>query len=433
MPECASGDGACPTPQPPPSQGTCNDGIRGQGESGVDCGGPCAKRCVDCVPVKASTYIVDGTMCGAEESCAEIVFAPPQPPAGDVGCRAPCDIGEEYCEQGSVYLQRPGYACGSPDAERLSGSTNVHARGVGVEETGGVGVLKSDVWKLNRQWDIVNDGQPTVCYQPTPDNTVQQSSCGVECVAEWRREGMKVRNPNAPEPYRPKQSLVEKKNPTCVDEQTVEVGIDGNNGTYGCDLVVTVRDTVMEVDALSTCGTDNVCGYVDLLKQGAACGSTLMGDYIARGLPARAVADRSDLRRADVPSAMIHRAWGLSAADHVCWRPRVGAAAKGVTGCRAAVDDCSLLAMPPAKDEEEDSGSTDSVAIGVLVTLGVLALAAVVALLAYKSKMKKKASPGAIVHTPPGMKDGAAPYSEATSLNESPRRVVNVNVDAVDI
>ena len=45
---CSSGllchaDGQCRT-----IYGTCNDGIRNQGEDGVDCGGPCEKNCADC-------------------------------------------------------------------------------------------------------------------------------------------------------------------------------------------------------------------------------------------------------------------------------------------------------------------------------------------------------------------------------------------------
>eukprot|EP00756_Hemistasia_phaeocysticola_P008013 Hpha_TRINITY_DN14466_c0_g2::TRINITY_DN14466_c0_g2_i1::g.157262::m.157262 len=433
MPECSKGDGACPTPAPPAAHGTCDDGLRGGSESGVDCGGPCAKRCVECPPVEANSYIVDGTDCGPDESCAEVVLAAPQPPTGEVGCEAPCGMEEEYCEEGTVYLQRPGSLCGSAEAVLLSGAMKVYARGTGVSEAGGVGVMKSDVGKMTKRWDVISEGQPTVCYTPSSNafTVAQLSTCsGLACTAEWRRDSSSVRTPNTPESFTPSKSLVEKKNAECVDNGTAggKVGIDGGNGSFGCDLVVTVQDAAVDSSAKSTCASDDVCGFVDLLKAGTSCGSSEISDYVARGVPARTVEGRSDLRRAEVPSAMIRRTWGKSAADHVCWRARLGAAAKGVTPCRTAVDDCSQLEV---QEEEEDGASVSPAATGALIALSVVAVVAVVALLMLKGKTK--ASPGAVVHTPPGMRDETttAPYSEATSLTASPRRVVNVDVDAV--
>ncbi len=85
-----SGDGCSglclfEAPTPPPSRGaSCNDGLHNQGETGIDCGGPCSLACPTCV---------DGTLNQGEES---------------VDCGGPCQAcGEEEGEDPEACSAEP--------------------------------------------------------------------------------------------------------------------------------------------------------------------------------------------------------------------------------------------------------------------------------------------------------------------------------------
>lgn len=102
----------CGGPCPPCP--TCSDGIQNQGETGVDCGGPCpaCATCSDCIQNQGETGIDCGGPCPACETCEKTLPL--------TGIFAACPQGTHGASGASVCADGP---CGATDFSDLCAAT----------------------------------------------------------------------------------------------------------------------------------------------------------------------------------------------------------------------------------------------------------------------------------------------------------------------
>lgn len=86
----------CVGSTPPPAE-TCSDGIQNQGETGVDCGGPCAAcpSCNDGIQNQGETDVDCGGPCSACPTCSDGVQNGDETGVDCGGSCSPCDTGGE--------------------------------------------------------------------------------------------------------------------------------------------------------------------------------------------------------------------------------------------------------------------------------------------------------------------------------------------------
>ena len=147
---------------------TCSDGIQNQGETGVDCGGPCdaCESCDDGIQNQGETGVDCGGPCDACESCDDGIQN-----QGETGvdCGGPCDACET-CDDGIQNQGETGIDCGGPCAPCNTGggcsyvAIDFHdfESGLGIWNDGG-----SDCARV-RYSTAANSGQYTIRLR---DNT----------------------------------------------------------------------------------------------------------------------------------------------------------------------------------------------------------------------------------------------------------------------
>ncbi len=86
------------SPPPPPAE-TCNDGIQNQGETGVDCGGPCTAcaSCNDGIQNQGETGVDCGGPCSACPTCNDGIQNQGETGVDCGGPCSPCDTGGSDC------------------------------------------------------------------------------------------------------------------------------------------------------------------------------------------------------------------------------------------------------------------------------------------------------------------------------------------------
>ena len=110
------GGGSGPTP-------TCNDGIQNQGETGVDCGGPCTAcaSCNDGIQNQGETGVDCGGPCSACPSCNDGIQNQGET---DVDCGGPC-AACPTCNDGVQNQGETGVDCGGPCSPCGGGGSTV--------------------------------------------------------------------------------------------------------------------------------------------------------------------------------------------------------------------------------------------------------------------------------------------------------------------
>ena len=152
---------------------TCNDGIQNQGETGVDCGGPCTAcaTCNDGIQNQGETGVDCGGPCTACPTCNDGVQNQGET---DVDCGGPCTACPT-CNDGIQNQGETGVDCGGPCTPCSSGCT---ANEVNV-------TITFDNYPEETSWTIVNSNGATVASGGTYASQADGSTLTItECLAD---------------------------------------------------------------------------------------------------------------------------------------------------------------------------------------------------------------------------------------------------------
>ncbi|MDP4999802.1 MAG: M43 family zinc metalloprotease [Saprospiraceae bacterium] len=161
---------------------TCNDGIQNQGETGIDCGGPCTAcvSCTDGIQNQGETGVDCGGPCAPCGTCTDGIQN-----QGETGvdCGGPCTPCPS-CEDGILNQGEEGVDCGGPCAPCPTCEDGIQNQGETGVDCGGpcAPCPTCDDGIQNQGEEGIDCGGPCSAICPTCDDGVQNGTEeGIDC------------------------------------------------------------------------------------------------------------------------------------------------------------------------------------------------------------------------------------------------------------